>query len=112
VRDRRPADEADEPAGLRLGVGADDLGGPLARVRSPAQLRESATSLAALAPDERPRRFDPDRMTALVIYPDHVRHRPDERHPALDHLLGASEDLQTFVAAVVAAGDASGVRVA
>ena len=72
-------------------------------MRSSAQLRESATSLAALAPDELPRRFDPDRMTVLVIYPDHVRHHPDVDAAVLDQLPGARADLgaPTAAAAVV-----------
>ena len=79
-------------------------------MRSPAQVRESATPLAALDPDELTRRFDPDRMTVLEISPDRIRHRPDEDAAVLHQLPGARADLRAPTAA--AAGDASGACVA
>jgi len=79
-------------------------------MRSPAQVREFATPLAALDPDELTRRFDPDRMTVLEISPDRIRHRTDEDAAVLDYLPGTLADPRAFTAA--AAGDALVVRVA
>jgi len=108
------ADGGAEPACFLLS-GGEDVGDDddlLARLLRPEQVRDFAAFLAALGPVELTRRFDPERMTALEIYPDVIWQRPEETDEPLGFLLGAFAELQTFTAAAAAAGDAVVVCVA
>ncbi|MEJ7812206.1 MAG: YfbM family protein [Gemmatimonadaceae bacterium] len=110
------ADGGAEPACFLLSggedVGEDDDDDVLARLLRPEQVRDFATFLSALSPAQLTRRFDPERMTALEIYPDVIWQRPEETDEPLGFLLGAFEELQAFTAAAAAAGDAVVICVA
>jgi hypothetical protein len=108
------ADEGEEPACFLL-HGGEDIGEDddlLPRLLGPAQVRAFAAFLAALTPEELTRRFDPERMTALEIYPDVIWQRPEDTDQPLGFLLGAFDELRAFTAAAAAAGDAVVVCVA
>jgi hypothetical protein len=107
-------DGGEEPACFLLS-GGEDVGEDddlLPRLLRPEQVRDFAAFLAALTPAELTRRFDPQRMTALEIYPDVIWQRPEETDAPLGFLLRAFDDLQAFTAAAAAAGDAVVVCVA
>lgn len=102
------ADSEEEPACFVIAGGediGDDDGDQVARLLSPAQVRNFAAFLGALTHDELRRRFDPVRMTELEIYPDVIWSRPEEEDQPLGFLLGAFDELQTFIAAAATAGD-------
>ena len=102
------ADSEDEPACFVTAGGediGDDDGDQIPRLLSPAQVRDFAAFLSALTHDELRRRFDPARMTELEIYPDVIWNRPEEEHDSLGFLLGAFDELQTFMAAAAMADD-------
>lgn len=102
------ADSEEEPACFIIAGGediGDDDGDQIPRLLSPAQVRDFAAFLGALSHDELRRRFDPARMTELRIYPDVVWKRPEEEDQPLAFLLGAFDELQTFMAAAATAGD-------
>jgi hypothetical protein len=108
------ADGGEEPACF-LVHGGEDLGDDddlLPRLLGPPQVRDFAAFLAALTPEELTRRFDPERMTALEIYPDVIWRRPEATDEPLGFLLGAFDELRAFTAAAATAGDAVVVCVA
>jgi hypothetical protein len=108
------ADGEEAPASYLL-HGGEDLGDDddlLPRLLHPEQVRDFAAFLAALTPEELTRRFDPERMTALGIYPDVIWRRPEETDEPLGFLLEAFGRLRAFTAAAAAAGDAVVVCVA
>ena len=101
-------DSDEEPACFIIAGGeeiGDDDGDQVPRLLSPEQVRGFAAFLGALTHDELRRRFDPARMTELGIYPDVIWNRPEEEDQPLGFLLGAFDDLRTFMAAAAAAGD-------
>jgi hypothetical protein len=108
------ADGGEEPACFLL-RGGEDLGEDdelLPRLLRPEQVRDFAAFLAALTPEELARRFDPERMTALEIYPDVLWQRSEETDAPLGFLLDAFESLRAFTATAATAGDAVVVCVA
>ena len=80
-----------------------DIGMGGAGVLTPPQVREVAAALAALPPTELRRRYDPQRMAALKIYPDVIWVR-DGQH-ALDYVMEHFEPLAKFYADTAARGD-------
>lgn len=82
------------------------------RLLGPEQVRALADHLAALGIDELTRRFDPERMTKLGIYPDVIWKRPEETDAARGFLLDAFSGLREYVARVANDGDAIVVCVA
>ena len=60
-------------------------------------MRALAEHLATLDTDELTRRFDPERMTKLRIYPDVIWKRPEEGDPLRESLLDAFSELREFV---------------
>jgi hypothetical protein len=108
-------DSEEEPACFLIAGGEDigeDDGDQVPRLLSPTQVRDFAAFLGTLTHDELRRRFDPARMTALRIYPDVIWNRPEEEDQPLGFLLGAFDELQTFMAAAAAAGDSVVITVA
>jgi len=77
-----------------------------ARLLRPDQVRALAAYLATLDGDELTRRFDPERMTKLGIYPDVIWKRPEETDAPRGFLLDAFSDLREFVGGVARDGDA------
>ena len=101
------ADGGPEPACYLL-TGGEDLGDNddvQARLLGPDQVRALAEHLAALDTDELTRRFDPERMTKLRIYPE-IWRRPEESDAPRGFLLGAFSELREFVGGVARDGDA------
>ena len=102
------ADGGPEPACFLLS-GGEDLGDDddlQARLLDPGQVRTFAEHLAALTTEEMTRRFDPDRMTRLRIYPDAIWKRPEEKDEPRGFLLDAFTELRDFTAGAAARGDA------
>ena len=99
-----------EPACFLLGggeeLGDDDDDAFQAHLLDAEQVRWFGEHLASLSTEELARRFDPDRMTKLRIYPDVIWRRPEEDDEPRGYLLGAFGDLREFVAAAAARGDA------
>ena len=104
------ADGGREPAcfllsgGEELGDGDDDAF--QAHLLDAEQVRWWAEHLASLTDEELTRRFDPERMTQLRIYPDVIWKRPEEEDEPRGYLLGAFNELREFVASAAAGGDA------
>lgn len=102
------ADSDEEPACFVISggedIGEDQGGDPVARLLEPAQVRDFAAFLAALTPDELRRRFDPERMTALEIYPE-IWDRPLEEDDTFGFLLESFALLRESVTAAAAAGE-------
>ncbi len=102
--------EGDEPAAFLVrggeGVGDEEFGyGPVRAFRAD-KTRQIAAFLAALSRDELTRRFDPERMTELEIYPEVIWTRTAEQEDdPLEYLLQAFADLESFVGKAAAAGD-------
>ena len=102
------ADGGREPACFLLS-GGEDLGDDddiQARLLSVEQVRWFGEHLSSLSIDELSRRFDPDRMTELRIYPDVIWKRPEEEDEPRGYLIAAFTDLREFVATAAAEGDA------
>lgn len=102
------ADGGTEPACYLL-AGGEDLGDDddvQARLLRPDQVRAMAEHLTALDTGELTRRFDPERMTKLGIYPDVIWKRPEETDAPRGFLLDAFSDLREFVGGVARDGDA------
>ena len=103
------ADGGAEPAcylltgGEELGDDEDDV---QARLLRPAQVRALAEHLAPLGNDELTRRFDPERMTKLGIYPTVIWKRPEETDAPRGFLLDAFAGLREFVGDAARDGDA------
>lgn len=99
-------DEGEEPACylLRGGEDLDDEG--LIRALRPGQVRQFAQYLSTIAADDLARRYDPERMTRLEIYPDVIWKRKDEPGGSpLEWLIECFEDVRRFVDKAAAAGD-------
>ena len=99
-----------EPACFLLS-GGEDLGdedddGFQARLLSAEQVRWFGEHLASLSTDELTRRFDPDRMTELRIYPDVIWKRPEEEDEPRGYLLAAFTELREFITSAAARSDA------
>jgi hypothetical protein len=103
------ADSEEEPGCFVISggedIGEDDDGDPVARLLDPAQVRAFDAFLDTLTPEELRSRFDPERMTALEIYPAVIWTRPEEDDDSLGFLLSAFESLRESIAAAAAAGD-------
>jgi hypothetical protein len=107
------SDEGDEPACylVRGGDDIDDDG--TCRALRPAQAKRFAEHLATLSPADLEKRYDPQRMTKLEIYPDVVWNRPSTGNDApLPWLLACFADVKTFMAKAAASGDGVIVRIA
>ena len=87
-------------------IGEDSGGDPVARLFSPAQVRNIDAFLAALTPESLAKRYDPARMTELRIYGGAW-----EQGDEFDHLLESFEDVRAFVRTAVEAGDWIAVHV-
>jgi hypothetical protein len=102
--------EGDEPGRFLVrggeDVGDEDDGYGLVRAFRVEQTRQIAAFLASLSREELTRRFDPERMTKLEIYPDVIwtRTAEDDDDP-LEYLLSAFDDLQSFVGKAANEGD-------
>ena len=81
-----------------------DIGMGGAGVLTPQQVREVAAALAAVSPKTLRARYDPQRMTALKIYPDVMWLRDGQE--ALDWVMTQFEPLVRFYADTAARGDA------
>ncbi len=106
-------DEGEEPACylVRGGEDLDDEG--QARALRPKQVRRFAEYLSALTPAELTRRYDPERMTNLEIYPDAIWMRPSSPDDSpLQWLLGCFSDVQRFTHRAAAANDGVIVNIA
>ena len=75
------------------------------RLLRPDQVRALADHLATLGTDELTRRFDPERMMKLRIYPE-IWNRPEETDEPRAFLLDAFSELREFVGRVARDGDA------
>jgi Domain of unknown function (DUF1877) len=99
--------DGEEPACYLLKGGenvgdADELGYSVLQALSPARTQQFAGYLRSLSHQELERRYDPERMSALEIYPGTwSRNRND--HPALEDLLTSYGDLHEFIDATVEA---------
>jgi len=76
-----------------------------ARLLRPEQVRALAEYLATIDGDELTRRFDPERMMQLEIYPE-IWTRPEETDAPRKFLFDAFSDLREFVDGVARDGDA------
>jgi len=98
------ASDGDEPGCflLRGGVdlGEDEIGNDMPRVISAEQVRQFAAFLSALSATELQRRFDPDRMMELEIYPE-IWDRDPSKDDTLQYLLDNVANLRKFLAQVV-----------
>jgi hypothetical protein len=106
------ADEGEEPGCflVRGGEDLDDEG--QARALRPNQVQRFADYLSALRPAELVRRYDPDRMTKLQIYPHVIWMRPTSADDApLEWLLDCFSELQEFIGRAAAAGDGVIIKV-
>lgn len=103
------ADGGAEPASYLL-TGGEELGDDeddvQARLLRPAQVRALAEHLAPLGNDELTRRFDPERMTKLGIYPTEIWKRPEDTDAPRGFLLDAFAGLREFVSDAARDGDA------
>jgi hypothetical protein len=86
-------------------VGDSDFDSP-PRLLPPEQVREFGGFLGSLSDDELRRRHDPDRMTALGIYPEQVWLRPaSPDESSLGYLLESFAEMKALVDKAAAAGD-------
>lgn len=100
------ADEGEEPACylLRGGEDLDDEG--VARALRPGQVQRFSQYLSTLDADGLARRYDPERMTRLGIYPDAIWKRQAEPDDSpLEWLIECFEEVRRFVDKAAAAGD-------
>jgi hypothetical protein len=75
------------------------------RALRPNQVQRFADYLSALTPAELARRYDPDRMTKLHIYPSVIWMRPATASDSpLEWLVGCFSELQEFMGRTAAAG--------
>ena len=108
------ADGGTEPACYLL-MGGETLGDDDemdVRLLRPEQVRALAEHLATLSVDELTRRFDPERMTKLEIYPHVIWKRPEATDAPRGFLLGAFAELRELVANAAQDGDAIVISVA
>jgi hypothetical protein len=100
------ADEGEEPACyfIRGGEDLDDEGH--SRALRPHQVRRFSEYLSALTPAELARRYDPERMTKLKIYPDVIWSRPTEPgNSPLEWLTECFADVRQFISKAAASND-------
>ena len=100
------ADEGDEPACyfMQGGEDLDDEG--FSRALRPQQVRRFSEFLSTLTPAELTRRYDPERMTKLKIYPDVIWKRPAQPGDSpLAWLTESFADVRQFIAKAAEAGD-------
>lgn len=99
------ADEGEEPAShlLRGGEPLDDEGE--VRALQPPEVRRFAEHLSALTPARLARRYDPERMTRLEIYPAAIWMQASPDTSPLEWLTECFVDVQRFVNAAAAADD-------
>jgi Domain of unknown function (DUF1877) len=99
------ADEGEEPACylVRGGEDLDDEG--QTRALRPDQVRRFADYLSALTPAELKRRYDPERMSKLAIYPDRIWMRPASAGESpLEWLFDCFSTLREFMSRAAASG--------
>ena len=101
--------EGREEPGCFLLFGGEEIGdeddGP-ARVLRPAQVSQFAAFLAELSHEELARRYDPERMTALGIYPEVIWMRPTAPGESrFDYLFEYFEALRDFVTETAKRGE-------
>ena len=99
------ADEGDEPTCylVRGGEDLDDDG--QTRALRPDQVRRFAGYFSALTPAELERRYDPERMAELAIYPDRIWMRPaSSGESPLEWLLDCFSELREFMSRAAASG--------
>jgi hypothetical protein len=99
------ADEGEEPTCylVRGGEDLDDEGHT--RALRPEQVRRFADYLSALTPAELKRRYDPERMSKLAIYPDRIWMRPASASESpLEWLLDCFSELREFMSRAAASG--------
>ena len=100
------ADEGEEPACyfMRGGEDLDDEG--FSRALRPQQVRRFSEFLSTLTNAELTRRYDPERMTKLKIYPEVIWKRPAKPgHSPLEWLLTSFADVRAFIMKGAARGD-------
>ena len=108
--------EGEDPACYLL-KGGEDIGDPdelgysVLQALSPAKVRQFSGFLSSLSRQALERHYDPDRMTALKIYPDNWSRQPRSEGPLLEHLLDSYDDLRTFMDATVKTGHGAVVYV-
>ncbi len=100
-----------DPPGCFLVRGGEEIGNEdddsRPRLLDPQEVRQFAALLTSLTDEEFTRRFDPDRMTALEIYPEKIWNRgATSEHPPIDYLREAFRELRKFVATTADRGDA------
>ena len=109
------ASEGEEPA-CYLQRGGEDIGDPdehgysVLQALKPATARRFAGFLGSLSRQELERRYDPERMMALEIYPE-IWARDPAGQPALESLLAAYENLRAFMDETTRTGDGAIVYV-
>jgi uncharacterized protein DUF1877 len=99
------ADEGEAPACflLRGGEDLDDEG--LIRALRPGQVRRFSEYLSAIEADDLARRYDPERMTGLEIYPGVWKRTAEQGDSPLEWLMACFEEVRQFVDTAAAAGD-------
>ena len=104
-----------EPPACFLLAGGEEIGDEndddRPRLLEPNQVRQLSAFLAAISDEEFRRRFDPERMAALEIYPESIWKRIDDRPSPLDYLRGGFDDLRAFVATSADRGEAIVVHI-
>jgi hypothetical protein len=83
-------------------IGDDDV---TVRLLRPEQVRDFAAHLTSLTTEEMTRRFDPERMMELEIYPE-IWTRPEEKDEPRGFLLSAFAELRALMRRAAEAGDA------
>jgi hypothetical protein len=101
--------EGEEPACYLVQGGREigdvDVGYGPARALLPEEVGRFAEYLHRLAPEELERRYDPERMTALQIYPEIWGDEADAEDSGIGYLLESFDRLRDFVARARDAGD-------
>ena len=110
------ASEGVEPACYLLFGGeqigdAEELGYYLLQALTPVKVQRFAQFLGSLSKEELERRYDPDRMTVLEIYPEIWSRPPLHDNLSLEGLLDVYESLRTFIDATAKTGDGAIVYV-
>jgi hypothetical protein len=78
-------------------IGDEDVGYGPARALMPDEVQRFAEFLEQLTPDELARRYDPERMKALEIYPDIWTNTEEDGESEVDYLLGGFDTLRDAV---------------
>jgi hypothetical protein len=85
-------------------VGNVEVGYDVVRAFTSAQVREIVAALSGLTAGELRRRFDPERMVALDIYPSAIWTRPPEEDDSLGYLIEYFEILRRYVSTLAEDG--------